>query len=66
MGKFHGEYKISGVLGEFNSTNRCQKARDGLVAYPAMSVGSVIFTGKETGMKKMMDKDNKKWLLEMY
>jgi hypothetical protein len=43
----HGEFPwgikiIRGFRG-VNSANRWQKARDGLGAYPAMSVGSVIF-----------------------
>ncbi len=46
-----GNIKYLGFRGVY-STTRWQKARDGLVAYPAMSVGSVLFARKETWMKK--------------
>lgn len=43
-----------------------QIARDGLSAYPAMSVGSVLFARQGDKDIKMTDTDNKKWMLEMY
>jgi hypothetical protein len=63
-GNSMGNIIIRGFRGVI-STNRWQKAKDGLVAYPAMSVGSVIFARQGDMDEKMKDKDNKKWILEM-